>query len=79
MQRHSESASCEDVLHKTWLWHGTSVTDPMVWCMGQDGIDFRRVRRVLHASHSSWLVVYRHRVRFHIPRRASHGLTMACR
>jgi len=44
MANTSATTSPEDVLHKAWLWHGTSVTDPRVLCMGQDGIDFRRVR-----------------------------------
>ena len=44
MRRNATTTSREDVLHKTWLLHGTSVTDPRVLCVGQDGVDFRRVR-----------------------------------
>ena len=44
MRRATDCTSREEVLHMAWLWHGTSVTDPRVLCMGQDGIDFRRVR-----------------------------------
>ena len=37
--------SREEVVQETLLWHGTSKkTNPKVICMGQDGIDFRRVR-----------------------------------
>ena len=53
MRRITETSSRDDVLHKTWLWHGTSGTDPRVLCTGQDGIDFRRVRRVCLASSMS--------------------------
>ena len=28
----------------TWLWHGTSNTDPLIVCGGVDGVDFRMVR-----------------------------------
>jgi len=35
------------VVQEKWLWHGTSDTDPMMICMGQDGVDARRVRRVV--------------------------------
>jgi len=30
--------------HEMWLWHGTSRANPRRVCMGQDGIDCRRVR-----------------------------------
>ena len=36
----------EEVLHETFLWHGTSDTDPMVICTSRDGVDARRVRRL---------------------------------
>jgi len=35
----------EEVLRETWLWHGTSDTDPMVLCTSRDGVDARRVRK----------------------------------
>ena len=53
MRRITETSSRDDVLHKTWLWHGTSGTDPRVLCTGQDGIDFRRVRHVCLAPSMS--------------------------
>ena len=34
----------DEVVQEAFLWHGTSDTDPMAICMGQDGVDFRRVR-----------------------------------
>ena len=37
-------ADVDKVLGETFLWHGTSDTDPWVICMSQDGVDARRVR-----------------------------------
>ena len=71
MQRHSESAAREDVLRKTWLWHGTNATDPRVLCMGQDGVDFRRVRLRLCACMPA-------RVTSHDAACAYHLLTSEC-
>ena len=36
--------SREEVVNEQRLWHGTSGTNPKTICMGQDGVDFRRVR-----------------------------------
>jgi len=35
--------SREEVVNEQRLWHGTSHTNPKTICMGQDGVDFRRV------------------------------------